>query len=101
MEQRVVGLAHDDLVEVPTDAYRAELDELLDLLDDERRAAFVLTQLTGLRYEEAAEVLGVPVGTIRSRVSRARQQLVAAVESPDSDSDRVEPDDDLRRPHTG
>jgi len=101
MEQRVVGLAHDDLVELPTDAYRAELDELLDLLDDERRAAFVLTQLTGLRYEEAAEVLGVPVGTIRSRVSRARQQLVAAVELPDSDSGSTEPDGDLRRPHTG
>lgn len=57
-----------------------DLDELILGLQEDRRAAFVLTQITGLRYEEAAEVLGVPVGTIRSRVSRARADLVAAGE---------------------
>ena len=46
-------------------------------LDDDRRAAFALTQLLGLSYEEAALTLDVPVGTVRSRVSRARQQLLA------------------------
>lgn len=45
-------------------------------LDPDRRAAFVLTQLLGLSYDEAAQACGVPVGTIRSRVSRARQQLL-------------------------
>ncbi|WP_443065073.1 sigma-70 family RNA polymerase sigma factor [Streptomyces sp. NBC_00576] len=52
---------------------------LLDLLDElpaERRQAFVLTQLAGLPYEEAAEFSGCPVGTIRSRVARARATLV-------------------------
>src|SRR5690606_30170214 len=57
----------------------AGLDDLVLGLDHDRRAAFVLTQITGLRYEEAADVLGVPVGTIRSRVSRARADLVAAM----------------------
>lgn len=56
------------------------LDDLVDGLDPDRRTAFVLTQMLGLPYAEAAEVLGVPVGTIRSRVSRARADLVAAME---------------------
>jgi RNA polymerase sigma-70 factor, ECF subfamily len=51
---------------------------LLAALDPQRREAFVLTQLVGLSYAEAAEVCGCPVGTIRSRVARARADLVAA-----------------------
>jgi RNA polymerase sigma-70 factor (ECF subfamily) len=57
-----------------------ELDELILQLHPDRRAAFVLTQITGLRYDEAADVLGVPVGTIRSRVARARADLIDAGE---------------------
>lgn len=53
-----------------------EVDDLLSILDNERRTAFVLTQLVGLSYEEAAESMGCPIGTIRSRVARARQQLL-------------------------
>lgn len=45
----------------------------------ERRGAFVLTQLLGLSYAEAAVVEGVPVGTIRSRLARARGDLVDAL----------------------
>ena len=51
---------------------------LLDELSAERREAFVLTQMIGLSYEEAAVVCGVPVGTIRSRVARARDALMQA-----------------------
>ncbi|MEV6971113.1 sigma-70 family RNA polymerase sigma factor [Hamadaea sp. NPDC051192] len=53
--------------------------DLVAALGDERRSAFVLTQLLGLSYAEAAEVEGVPVGTIRSRVARARTELAADV----------------------
>lgn len=49
---------------------------LLGLLDPDRRAAFVLTQLIGLSYAETASVLGVPIGTVRSRVARARADLI-------------------------
>jgi RNA polymerase sigma-70 factor (ECF subfamily) len=42
----------------------------------------VLTQVLGLRYAEAAEAIGCPVGTIRSRVARAREALVAAIDTP-------------------
>ena len=52
-------------------------DQALSLLDVDRRAAFALTQLMGFDYAGAAEVCGCPVGTIRSRVARAREQLIA------------------------
>jgi RNA polymerase sigma-70 factor (ECF subfamily) len=57
----------------------AVVTDLLARLDPDRREAFVLTQLLGLPYAEAAEVVGCPVGTIRSRVARARADLVAAL----------------------
>lgn len=51
--------------------------ELLEHLDPDRRGAFVLTQVFRLSYEEAAAVCGCPTGTIRSRVARARDDLIA------------------------
>jgi RNA polymerase sigma-70 factor (ECF subfamily) len=51
------------------------VQDLVDTLPDDRRTAFVLTQVVGCSYEETASVCGVPVGTIRSRVARAREQL--------------------------
>ncbi|HET7072171.1 MAG TPA: sigma factor-like helix-turn-helix DNA-binding protein, partial [Nocardioides sp.] len=51
-------------------------------LDPERRAAFVLTQVLGYSYADAAEVCDVPVGTIRSRVARARGVLAAMLGEP-------------------
>ena len=55
--------------------------EMLSRLDMDRRAAFVLTQLLGFDYAGAAEVCGCPVGTIRSRVARARDQLVQVIDT--------------------
>jgi RNA polymerase sigma-70 factor (ECF subfamily) len=52
---------------------------LVDELPAEQREAFVLTQVIGCSYEEAAQSCGVPIGTIRSRVARARAALVDAV----------------------
>ncbi|MEC4570752.1 sigma-70 family RNA polymerase sigma factor [Streptomyces virginiae] len=53
------------------------LAELLAAIPSERREAFVLTQLLGLPYAEAAEAVGCPIGTVRSRVARARTSLIA------------------------
>ena len=53
--------------------------DLLARLDADRREAFLLTQLLGLSYAEAAEVADCPVGTIRSRVARARGDLIDAL----------------------
>ena len=55
--------------------------DLLACLPDDRREAFVLTQLLGLPYAEAAKVGNCPVGTVRSRVARARAALVELLES--------------------
>ncbi|MFL1377355.1 MULTISPECIES: sigma-70 family RNA polymerase sigma factor [unclassified Nocardiopsis] len=51
------------------------LRSLVDALPADRRRAFLLTRVAGLSYEEAARTLGVPIGTVRSRVARARADL--------------------------
>jgi RNA polymerase sigma-70 factor (ECF subfamily) len=56
---------------------------LLSDLEPERRAAFVLTQMIGCSYAEAAAICDCPVGTIRSRVARAREDLSAMMTDPD------------------
>jgi RNA polymerase sigma-70 factor, ECF subfamily len=61
----------------PDPAGGVSVERLLEGLDHDRKQAFVLTQVLGLSYAEAAEVCGCPVGTIRSRVARARLDLVA------------------------
>ena len=55
-----------------------EVNLLLDTLESERREALVLTQILGLSYAEAADICRCPLGTIRSRVARARDDLLNA-----------------------
>lgn len=62
--------------------HSADFHDLLEILDIDQRAAFVLTQLFGLSYEETAQVCECAVGTIRSRVARARERLVEAIQHP-------------------
>ena len=71
----------------PDPAGELALRSLIERLDPDRRAAFVLTQLLGFPYAEAAIACGVPIGTVRSRVARAREDLArwvgaAEVEEP-------------------
>ncbi len=61
----------------PDPAGEVAATDLLGHLEPNRRAAFVLTQLLRLSYEQAAVVCGCPPGTIRSRVARARGDLIA------------------------
>ncbi|WP_043633729.1 sigma-70 family RNA polymerase sigma factor [Nonomuraea candida] len=64
--------------DLPGSQDAVDLADLLAEVPRERRRAFVLTQVVGLQYAEAAELLGCPVGTVRSRVARARHQLSAS-----------------------
>jgi RNA polymerase sigma-70 factor (ECF subfamily) len=77
----LAGLERD----VPADEVGGTVaaQDVLDRLEPDRREAFVLTQLIGLPYAEAAEVVGCPIGTIRSRVARARADLVEALVAAD------------------
>ena len=52
-----------------------DLNRAMDRLPEEQRQAILLVGLEGLRYEQAAEILNVPIGTVRSRLSRGRQTL--------------------------
>lgn len=66
-----------DDVPAPGDlAEQVAVRDLVQRLDVERREAFVLTQVLGLEYAEAARLCGCPIGTIRSRVARARDDLI-------------------------
>lgn len=67
------------------------LGELLAVIDGQRREAFVLTQLLGLPYAQAAGVIGCPLGTVRSRVARARESLVSLLEAAEEDCRAGEP----------
>ena len=52
-----------------------ELQDALKLLQDDQREALILVCAAGMSYEEAAEISGCAVGTIKSRVNRARAKL--------------------------
>jgi RNA polymerase sigma-70 factor, ECF subfamily len=52
-----------------------DLDRAMQRLPEEQRQVLLLVGLEGMRYEEVALVLGVPVGTVRSRLSRGRDML--------------------------
>jgi RNA polymerase sigma-70 factor (ECF subfamily) len=58
---------------------REDLEHALDQLAEEYRTVVVLVEINGHSYAEAAETLGVPVGTVRSRLSRARSALQRAL----------------------
>jgi RNA polymerase sigma-70 factor (ECF subfamily) len=67
---------HDDMAGAPAPDGSVAIRQAIAGLAVERREAFVLTQMLGLSYDEAAEVCGCAVGTIRSRVFRARADLI-------------------------
>jgi len=52
-----------------------DLQRGINTLSDEQREVLLLVGLEGMRYEQVADILGIPVGTVRSRLSRARTAL--------------------------
>lgn len=71
-------VAERTLVAVDNPMAALELDELrraMSMLPDEQREALILIGVAGLSYEEAAEICGAAIGTVKSRVSRARDRL--------------------------
>jgi RNA polymerase sigma-70 factor (ECF subfamily) len=58
---------------------RAELDAALSTISAEHRETFLLVEVFGLSYQETADVQGVAVGTVKSRMFRAREALCKAI----------------------
>jgi len=56
-----------------------DIQRALDALSPEFRAAVVLCDVEGLSYEEVAQVLGIKLGTVRSRIHRGRSSLRSAL----------------------
>lgn len=81
--------AGDDVPELPERATQADrlevrdLERLLQRLPHEQRAVLLLVGVEELSYQEVAQALGVPVGTVMSRLSRARERLRAEMEGRD------------------
>lgn len=74
------GTDHPDLVAAASQedvVHVSDLQNALYRLPADRREALLLVGAGGFSYEEAAQVCGVPVGTIKSRVARGRAQLMA------------------------
>jgi RNA polymerase sigma-70 factor, ECF subfamily len=79
-EGSAVGLSENEpsLTTAPNQSRKLEIRDLeraIAKLPEEQRAVLLLVGLEGMRYEEVAAVLDVPVGTIRSRLSRGREML--------------------------
>jgi RNA polymerase sigma-70 factor (ECF subfamily) len=79
-EGAAVGLSDTEpmLTSAPNQGKRLELRDLeraIARLPEEQRSVLLLVGLEGMRYEEVAAVLDVPVGTVRSRLSRGREML--------------------------
>jgi RNA polymerase sigma-70 factor (ECF subfamily) len=76
--EEVGGVASEPL---QMDALAArEVADALQSIGADRRAALLLVAVEGLSYAEAADVLGIPAGTLMSRVSRGREELRALLD---------------------
>ena len=67
---------------------RLDVDAALATLPVEFRTAVVLRDLSGLDYAEIGEILGIPPGTVRSRIARGRAQLANVLGNPDGGGER-------------
>ena len=76
----IAGLDGRDIAE--SHLTLAEVDAALGRLPSDQRAVIALVCIEGLSYKEAAEISGVPVGTVMSRLARARQSLHAILDEP-------------------
>ena len=74
-----------------------ELEHAIARLPNEQREVVLLIGLEGIRYDEAAAILGVPIGTVRSRLSRARESLRKLL---DRDEDALRPATPVERVST-
>jgi RNA polymerase sigma-70 factor, ECF subfamily len=73
---------------IQTKQIGAAVNEAIEALPEDLRAAILMREIEGLSYEEIAQSMGCPVGTVRSRIFRAREAVAAHIK-PLLDDSRV------------
>lgn len=81
-----LDVAVSDLTSASID--RQMVEDALEHLPDDYRAAVVLRDLCGYEYAEIAELTKVPIGTVRSRIARGRAALAGITGNPDPQPER-------------
>lgn len=87
--RELMGTDPEDSAEAPDqpmirDERIAQVHSALDQLSDEHRAILILREMQEASYEDIAEILSIKIGTVRSRLSRARNQLKQQLEAIDT-----------------
>jgi len=96
LDQRRAEILAQHLGEMPAEAAscerqletREQIERALDALSEPQRVALLLREWQGFSYEEIAEILQLPIGTVRSRLSKARRQFQIAYEAQQSEVTR-------------
>jgi len=78
-QERLAGTDRGPAAAYDDTHFDGDVQAALDALPPDFRAAVVLCDLEGLPYDEIADVLGIKIGTVRSRIHRGRSQLRAAL----------------------
>ena len=76
IDDEEINIADDNLADMDTTHELREVTERMRELPEDQRAVLVLVAVEGYSYKEAAELLDIPVGTVMSRLSRARKTLI-------------------------
>ena len=76
LENHAVEASQDIKVEL------TKVKEVMQKLSDDHKEVLIMVCTQGMRYQDVAKELDIPVGTVRSRLSRAREQLQALMDTP-------------------
>jgi RNA polymerase sigma-70 factor, ECF subfamily len=84
-DMNILPAKNDDLkTNIDRQDSEAKVDAMLEALNPDQRACMVLREIEGLDYKEIAETLNIPINTVRSRLKRARETLLANVKGVES-----------------
>jgi RNA polymerase sigma-70 factor, ECF subfamily len=85
----LTSIEDNDAPEAGPEAGGRDIERALASLVDDQRTALLLVVLEGLSYREVAEVQGVPIGTVMSRLARARMQIKAYLDGKQPELRRI------------
>jgi RNA polymerase sigma-70 factor (ECF subfamily) len=80
LQERIEGDAPPPSAKMRSADVREKIREAIDFLPEEQKSVFLLCEVDGMRYADVAEVLGIPVGTVKSRMHTAVSKIRARLE---------------------